>query len=128
VRAATTVGLIVGGLCLGSAAFGHFAVDSGVRGRVTVGPSCGAISKPPYPGCGDAPYATTIRVRRARSKKVVKRVATDRKGHFKIRLRPGQYLLAPRSGDPYPQCVTTEVKVSAHRFARRHLGCESGIR
>ena len=104
-------------------------VDSGVRGDVKTSPTCPVERVPPEPGCAPRGYATTILIRRAATGKLVKKAHSSGDGRFKVRLRPGRYVVEPQSGSGgLPRCASQHVKVKAHRFAKLHLECDSGIR
>ena len=77
------VGLVLTGTVAAKA--GH---RSGVSGRVTLDGMCPM----PYTQCQGAGVPATIKVRRARSGRLVRTVHT-KTGDFRIRLRPGRYRL-----------------------------------
>lgn len=66
---------------------------SGVSGRVTLDGMCPM----PYEQCEGPGVAATIKVRRARSGRLVRTVNTET-GDFRIRLRPGRYRLRAIGG------------------------------
>ncbi|MEA2375630.1 MAG: hypothetical protein QOD53_2093 [Thermoleophilaceae bacterium] len=104
-------------------------IDSGVRGDVKTSPTCPVERVPPDPACAPRGYATTVRIRKAATGRLVKKVQSSGDGRFKARLRPGRYSVQPESGSGgLPRCDPQEVRVKAHRFAKLHLGCDSGIR
>ena len=103
--------------------------DSGVRGDIKTGPTCGPVSNPPQPGCEDRPYQTVIRIRELPDGELVKKVRSGKRGRFHARLEPGRYRLSPRGGKSgYPRCFASDVTVTAHEFTVVHLGCDTGIR
>jgi hypothetical protein len=103
--------------------------DSGVRGRVTMGPTCPAETDPPDPRCAPAPYHGPVRIRTYPERRFVKKVTTRDDGRYRARLKPGRYVLHPRNGEhSYPMCESRVVTVEAHRFTRAHLFCDTGIR
>ena len=101
--------------------------DSGVKGRVFIGPLCPVVQE--GVPCPDAPYEASIRVRRA-SGKVVKTVRSGEDGRFRVNLAPGRYMLVPLSphegAPPYAGPLT--VRVRAHGFTRVTISYDSGIR
>jgi hypothetical protein len=113
---------------LAAPALAATAPDSGVRGRVTISPTCPAEPYPPDPSCAPRGYQTTIRIRRLPGKQLVKVVQTGERGRFSTRLAPGRYRLRPRGGDPYPACQAVDVTVEAHAFTQVQVACDSGIR
>jgi hypothetical protein len=102
-------------------------VDSGARGDVKASPVCAVERAPPDPSCAPQGFETVVRVRA--NGRLVKKVRTDGKGRFKARLRPGTYVLDPRDGaNGLPRCESRTVTVKAHRFAKVHLACDTGLR
>jgi hypothetical protein len=103
--------------------------ESGVRGRVTAGPTCPVEPSPPDPACADRGFETTIRIKTLPDRELVKKVHTGEKGRFRTRLEPGRYRLVPRSGkNGFPACERQDVVVKPDRFTRVHLSCDTGIR
>jgi hypothetical protein len=103
--------------------------DSGVKGRVTAGPTCPVETDPPDPACADRGFETTIRVKTLPDRRLVRKVHTGEKGRFRTRLRPGRYRLVPRSGENgLPRCSPQDVTVKENRFTLVHLTCDTGIR
>ena len=101
--------------------------DSGVKGRVFIGPLCPVVQE--GVPCPDAPYEASIRVRRA-SGKVVKTVRSTEDGRFRVNLAPGRYMLVPLSpheGAP-PYAEPLAVRVRAHGFTSVTISYDSGIR
>jgi hypothetical protein len=101
--------------------------DSGIRGRVFIGPQCPVVQE--GVPCPDAPYEASIRVRRE-SGKLVKTVRSGKDGRFRVNLAPGRYVLEPLSPNegapPYAGPVT--VRVRAHVFTPVTITYDSGIR
>jgi CHRD domain len=53
---------------------GNAGLDSGIEGKVTVGPVCpGAIPDPPDPNCADRPYQSVVVVKAADGQKLLSR-------------------------------------------------------
>jgi hypothetical protein len=74
--------------------------DSGIRGRVLLGPTC------PVQRIGQPcvrPYQATITIRNQATGKLVARVRSSTNGRFRLPLAPGDYLLVPQTGRPYPR-------------------------
>jgi len=102
---------------------------SGIRGRVTSSPTCPVETIPPSPQCAPRGLRATLRITRNGS--LVKRLTTDASGRFSVSLRPGRYRVRarPASGSQFPSCPgAVTAKVSAGRFARVAIDCDSGIR
>jgi hypothetical protein len=101
--------------------------DSGVRGRVFIGPLCPVVQE--GVPCPDAPFEASIRIRRE-SGKAVKTVRSGKDGRFRVNLAPGRYVLEPLSpneGAP-PYAAPAAVRVRAHAFTRVTISYDSGIR
>jgi hypothetical protein len=104
-------------------------LDSGVKGRVTVSPTCPVEPYPPDPSCAPRGYQTTIRIRTLPDRKPVKTIRTGKKGGFRTALKPGSYRLRAHGGDGgLPACGPVDVKVDAHGYTRADIACDSGIR
>jgi hypothetical protein len=102
--------------------------DSGVKGRVLIGPMCPVVQE--GVPCPDAPFEATIKVRKVSSGKVVAKVRSGRDGRFRVNLGAGRYLLEPVSpnGGAPPYAGPIEVRVRAHQFTRVTITYDSGIR
>jgi hypothetical protein len=105
-----------------------FRNDSGVRGTMTVGPTCPVESVPPDPACAPKPYMTIITAYPQNSSTSVAMGGPDPFGSYTIILPPGEYILVPKGGNPYPHCAPIETTVVAHAFTALDLSCDSGIR
>ncbi len=102
-------------------------IDSGIRGRVTVGPMCPVVQE--GVPCPDRPLAATIRIRKPGGK-VVATVRSGAEGRFRVRLAAGRYVLepvSPNAGAP-PYAPPVAVRVRAHAFSRISITYDSGIR
>jgi hypothetical protein len=123
-----TVALVIGATSVCGSALAAEDSESGVKGRVTAGPTCPVERYPPDPSCAPRPVETTIKIKSLPEREFVKTVRSGKKGYFSARLAPGRYRLIPRSGDPFPQCDKKDVTVSRDSFTRVHLSCDTGIR
>jgi hypothetical protein len=74
------------------------------------------------------PYDATLRMRRQSTRKIVAKVRSGDDGRFKVRLRPGHYLIEPISGHPYPRAATEAALGRAHRYTHVTITFDSGIR
>lgn len=102
--------------------------DSGVRGTVSLGPTCPVERIPPDPACADKGYAGTIVVRRAGANTVFARTMSDATGAFKLTLPPGAYTLTAGEGKMLPRCTPTAITVAPHAFVTASISCDTGIR
>ena len=100
--------------------------DSGVRGRVTVSPTC-PVQRPGeqcYAG-----YETKIRITVLPERIHAKTIQTGEHGYFRTELPPGRYRLRPRDGkNGFPACPSRDVTVKSGRFTRVGIDCDTGIR
>jgi hypothetical protein len=99
--------------------------DSGIRGNVTYGPTCPV--ERPGEVC-ERPYDARLRIRARSTKKIVATVRSGDDGRFKVRLRPGRYVVEPASRSRYPVADPVNATVHAHRFTRVTISFDSGIR
>lgn len=100
-------------------------VDSGIRGRVLLGPTC-PVQRPGQTCV--RPYQATITVRVAATRRLVARVHSRADGRFSVRLAPGNYLLVPQTGRPFPRASPQTTTVVAHRFTSVVISYDTGIR
>jgi hypothetical protein len=100
--------------------------DSGIQGRVTVGPMC-PVSRPGVP-CPDQPYAAALSILAAATGRPVTSVKSDDAGYYKVLLPPGSYIIHPESPGFLPRGVDIEVTVLPHRFTQQDIQYDSGIR
>lgn len=102
---------------------------SGIRGRVTAGPTCPVETNPPQPGC--APRGFKARVVVSRNGHVVKRLTSGVDGRFSVLLPPARYRVRafPASGRMLPRCPSAaRVTVRRGAYTRVAIACDSGIR
>lgn len=97
----------------------------GIDGIVLLGPQCPVqtLEDP----CPDLPYEAWIDVRSAEGESVT-RIRSGEDGRFRIGLRPGQYVLDPESGDPFPISGEQEVEVGAGAYVEVVVSFDTGIR
>lgn len=101
------------------------SLDSGVAGRITLGPTC------PVQQVGkrcEHGYRTTMAVYTADGHRFVMKFRSAHDGHFRARAAPGRYTLEAASPRRYPRLRPTTVTVHAHRFAHVTLAFDTGIR
>lgn len=104
--------------------------DSGVSGRVSIGPTCPVVRNPPDPACADKPYKTTVQIISVGSPKSspFATVETDKDGQYKIMLPPGEYAVQPAGGKTFPRCNTENVTVEPGMVKSINISCDTGIR
>ncbi len=104
--------------------------DSGIQGKVTLGPVCPVMRNPPEPECADKAYETTVQIIAVGSSKSspFATVKTDKNGAYKIMLPPGEYAVQPIGGNPLPRCSTENVSVAPKVIRVVNISCDSGIR
>lgn len=102
--------------------------NSGVRGTVSLGPTCPVMRNPPDPQCADRGYATTIIVRRTGSSSTFATGKSDGNGTFEFSLPPGSYTLAASGGTMLPRCVPVDVTVGPTGYVTTDISCDTGIR
>ncbi len=103
-------------------------LKSGVRGSVTLSPTCPVERMPPDPACAPKPYATTIIVYRVGSKTPYLLGNSNEKGVFEFPLAPGEYTLAAKGGQVLPRCGEVSVMVSPNTYTSTEIFCDTGIR
>lgn len=107
---------------------GILPYNSGVRGTVSLGPTCPVMREPPDPECADKPYATEITVRRAGSSSVFATGKSSAAGAFEFSLPPGSYTLSAAGGTVLPRCSEKNVIVEPNAYETIILSCDTGIR
>ena len=99
--------------------------QQGIRGSVTVGPTCPVLRE------GEScvkPFATTLHVRRLDAAGRTRTVKSGADGRFQVSLAAGRYRLTPASHDPYPHAAPQTVVVRAGRYTTVIVAYDSGIR
>ena len=100
-------------------------VDSGVEGKVLVGPMCPVVQEGHE--CPDQPYQATLTINSPTGRKIAQ-VQTDEQGRFKIPLAPGEYILHPESPNVMPFAAEQNFVVEQGRFTHIVVNYDSGIR
>jgi len=104
---------------------------SGVSGYIHLGPICPVEKYPLDPNCADKPYVNTELQAIAKSSGVVAgRVKTNKNGIFQINLMSGTYLIkvTPMLNSVLPRCEQKEIVVTANKFTKVDISCDTGIR
>ena len=116
-------------LCLGLAGCSQTSppTDSGIVGRVVIGPTCPV--EMPGLDCADKPYQATITVLTPSGDKVT-RFTADEEGRFRVNLAPGQYILYPESPNDMglPLGVEQTFTVEEGQYTELLVTYDSGIR
>lgn len=97
----------------------------GITGIALLGPQCPVQSE--QDPCPDRPHEAWLTVRRS-SGAAVTRVRTGADGRFRIGLRPGDYILDPEEGDPFPTASDLDVSVREGAFTEVTVHFDTGIR
>ena len=100
--------------------------DSGIEGRVTIGPQC-PVEQMGSP-CPDAPYQALITV--SQNGDTVEQTRSRADGTFRLSLQPGPYsvVAGPVDGSSLPVGRQVEVVVKPGTLTHVDLSVDSGIR
>jgi hypothetical protein len=100
--------------------------DSGIEGKVMLGPTCPVQRDPPDPQCADKPYQANLAA--MQDGKVVQQFSSDSNGTFHVALAPGDYeIQSAQSGHPTCSSQGT-IHVTAGQFTKADVSCDTGIR
>lgn len=102
--------------------------NSGVRGTVSLGPTCPVERIPPDPQCAERPYATTIDVHRTGSSSLFATGKSDANGAFEFSLPPGSYTITAGGSKMLPRCNPVTISVGASGYVTTTISCDTGIR
>jgi hypothetical protein len=96
--------------------------DSGLHGTIRRLGDCRPGSEPLSLTCTYHPVKATVRVLRECDRHEVKRFTSRaRDGHYRVRLKPGRYVLDPLEGSAGYFKGRPHVRVRKHEFLRRDL-------
>ncbi len=101
---------------------------SGVKGIVSLGPTCPVERIPPDPSCADEGYATAVTIYHEGSTVPFIIGNSDATGAFSFALPPGSYLLQAASGKTFPRCASVKVIVPSNGYISTTISCDTGIR
>jgi hypothetical protein len=101
------------------------AIESGVEGRVTIGPICPVVrlDQP----CPDQPYRATLTELNPAGKKIAQ-IRTDVNGLYRLALLSGDYNMHPESPNVMPHAQDQPFTVIAGQFTKLEIVYDSGIR
>ena len=106
----------------------HDTIDSGLEGRVTIGPTCPAqeIGRE----CPARPYAATLLIKDAASGEVLHRIRSDQEGRFRLALPAGSYVVEPAAPElvSEPRAEPVSVTVRPGQWAWVRVRFDSGAR
>jgi hypothetical protein len=97
----------------------------GVEGIVLLGPLCPVVSED-HP-CPDSPYQAQIDIL-DHQRRLVGRIHSGADGRFRAGLRPGNYTLRPKSGNPFPRGEEASIEVVAGLYTTVIVHFDTGIR
>jgi len=104
-------------------------LDSGVQGKVTIGPTCPVVRYPDDGTCADRPYKTTLIVSsNIPGKNGGVLVQTDEEGNFLKMLPPGTYTISSGAQVVMPRLSPVTFEVKAHQVVNLSIQFDSGIR
>ncbi|MEP6896750.1 MAG: carboxypeptidase-like regulatory domain-containing protein [Chloroflexota bacterium] len=101
------------------------SADSGVEGKVLIGPNCPVAQQ--GQDCPDKPYQATLSINNPDGR-LVAQIKTDEKGHFKVPLDPGDYILHPETPNMLPFAGEQTFTVHGGKFTQLTVTYDSGIR
>ena len=125
-RASLALVLLALAACAKAGAGGS-ATDSGIAGKVLLGPRCPVVSL--ESSCPDEPFQADIQVVNGAGD-VVATAHSDKEGRFAVRLAPGSYTLkpVPPTPNPFPFGKDVSVTVRPHHFTKVIVPFDTGIR
>ncbi len=101
---------------------------SGIKGRVTLSPTCPVERFPPDPNCAPKAYSTLIDIIKEGSTKILKTIQSDASGVFNVDLSLGSYVLQAHGGQTMPSCPLVLVAVKSNQYTNIEISCDTGIR
>ena len=103
--------------------------SSGIRGSVTLGPTCPVEKNPPDPQCADKPYSASLVVTTADGSRAIKNFQSTASGTFSVDLPAGQYTIESSPGNILPRCSSNGIViVKSNTYTQANISCDTGIR
>lgn len=99
--------------------------EQGIDGLVLLGPQCPVVQ--PNSPCPDVAYEATLDLWDAGGGYVT-RLRSGADGRFHVGLRPGDYVLEPQTGNPFPYAGPVEVTVSRGEWTALTVFFDTGMR
>ena len=101
-------------------------LDSGIEGKVTIGPTCPVQQYPSRNECNDKPFAAPLRA--VKDGVVKARFQAKKDGTFIVGILPGIYIIQFDSPAMLPRLAPVAVSVKKHAYTQVDLTFDSGIR
>ncbi len=101
--------------------------NTGVRGTVSIGPTCPVQRIPPDPNCVDRPYKAELAIVNKYGYPAGK-VISGADGKFEQSLPPGEYTITPVSAGVLPRASAQSFIVPQTGFVEIKIQFDSGIR
>lgn len=107
--------------------------QSGVRGRVTLGPTCPVEQSvngnqvDPGPNCAPKGYSTKIEIYHTGGA-LFANAMSDANGNYEVALPPGDYMVHAVGGNTLPRCSDATTVVGPSSYNVVDISCDTGIR
>lgn len=103
--------------------------QSGVEGKILLGPICPVMQNPPQPQCDPKPFQGDFALTNSDGSKVIKTFSSDATGQFRVDVAPGEYAIRDTSPNVYPSCGKVGVvPVEPKKYTKVTVLCDTGIR
>jgi hypothetical protein len=100
-------------------------LDSGIQGTVLLGPTCPVEIAGASPCV--TPYPGVLVITDSEGREVARATAAA-DGTFRVALPPGDYVILPQSGNPFPAAQPVDVTVVPGGFVDVQVNYDTGIR
>lgn len=102
---------------------------SGIKGTVTLGPTCPVERIPPDPQCAPKPYEAQFVLTTENTNQIVQQFSSDSLGKFTLVVPAGKYVISPAPGAKMlPRCSSQTVTVKQDVYTDVAISCDTGIR